>query len=83
MTSLKELRRLRGLTLAQLAQSSTVDLSTLCRIERGEYRAGKSVRNRLARALKWPVDQIRELHRDPACSREQADRIVRLLMGWE
>lgn len=61
--TLKELRKLRGLTQEQLAATSGVDWSTLAGIERGESKNPRSANvAALAKALGVTMEEFLDAH---------------------
>ncbi|MEU3778825.1 XRE family transcriptional regulator [Streptomyces sp. NPDC032472] len=55
---LRELRKKRGITLAGLAQSTGISVSTLSRLESGERRPNLELLLPLARAYRVPLDEL-------------------------
>jgi transcriptional regulator with XRE-family HTH domain len=55
---LRELRRARDLTLAELASETGISVSTLSRLESGKRRPGLELLLPLARALRVALDQL-------------------------
>src|SRR5579863_10353123 len=55
---LRELRRQRGGTLAQLSQSTGISVSTLSRLESGQRRPTLELLLPLARAHQVPLDEL-------------------------
>lgn len=61
MLRLRDVRKKLGLSQWEVAKRAGIHPSNYSRIERGIFPAYKGWRERIARALHWPLDRVDEL----------------------